>query len=420
MIKPQTLKGFRDFLPEEARKRKYAIAKVSEVFELYGFDPLETPALEYASTLLGKYGEEADKLMYIFKDNGGRDVGLRYDQTVPTARVMVQYPELPKPFKRYQIQPVWRAENTQKGRYREFLQCDADILGISSYTADAEILTVFAACYEALGVDYKIVYNSRKILFSLLEGTLAADQKLWFRVLQSIDKLDKLSEDEVKAELYEKGLNSDEIAKLFFGIHNAATEQDEWLGYVIRIATREFGLNPGRIEFRSTLVRGLDYYTGLIFEAVPASAPGSSMGGGGRYDNLIGDMAGAGSPVPAVGFALGFDRIMEAVNFTAVNPTATRVYIATIADPDDADVNPYAWKTAAKLRRNGIATEVNLDVTLRIDKQLKYADRKGIPYVVVIGKNEMDSGTVMLKEMQTKTQETLTIPAVIDKLNRAS
>ncbi len=306
-MKTQTLKGFRDFLPADAIKRNEVIRKIRSVFERFGFDPLETPALEYAEVLKGKYGEEADKLLYTFKDHGDREVGLRYDQTVPTARVLAQYSnELPNIFKRYQIQPVWRAENTQKGRYREFLQCDADIIGVKSYTADAEIIALLAACLEELNLDYTIKFNSREMLKNLLAGAISDD--LWPTTLQSLDKLDKKSVEEVKEELENKRLTKEQIEDIFWRIDQSNITEDEWLRYVKQIATENFGATGSKLKFEPTLVRGLDYYTGIIFEAV-SSVDTKSIAGGGRYDNLIELMSGISKP--AVGFALGFDRIIE-------------------------------------------------------------------------------------------------------------
>lgn len=414
MIKTQTLKGFRDFLPAEAIKRQYVIAKIRRVFERFGFDPLETPALEYAETLLGKYGDEADKLLYTFEDRGGRNVGMRYDQTVPLARVIAQYPEIPKPFKRYQIQPVWRAENTQKGRYREFLQCDADIVGIKSYTADAEILSLFSKCFESLNIDYKIYINSREILFSLLRGIVKNDESFWLKILQSIDKLDKKPKEAVEEELTQKGLTTQEVHDLFYGIENISIEEDEWLRYVKQIATENFGLDPTRIEFKPTLVRGLDYYTGLIFEAGQPNG-GSSLGGGGRYDKLIGQFNGIDTP--AVGFALGFDRIIDILLNKNIL-TQTKVFIATVSDQEDfRGENPLAFNLVKKLRDANINTELNLDMKAKLDKQLKYADKKGIEYVIIQGANEVNKGVVIVKNMLTKEQEELSLDQVITKLS---
>ncbi len=416
MIKPQTLKGFRDFLPETAIKRQFVIGKIKEVFERFGFDPLETPALEYASTLKGKYGAEADKLMYIFTDNGGREVGLRYDQTVPTARVVAQYPDIPKPLKRYQIQPVWRAENTQKGRYREFLQCDADIFGPKSYTADAEIITVFAKCYEALDIDYVININSREILFSMLKGIVKNDEQLWLSILQSIDKLDKKSEEDIREELKGKNLTDEEINNIFLRINNIDLSQDEWLKYVKQICTTNFDINEKRINFSPTLVRGLDYYTGIIFEAVDKNNPSSSsLGGGGRYDKLIGQFS--GTDIPAVGFALGFDRIVETIQKFDTKKTNSVVFILTIPEKEDSiGINSTLFNLATRLRKKAIPTELNLDTNASWDKQLKYADRKGIPYVIIQGPDEIKRNVVKLKTMQTKEQEELTVDQVIEKL----
>ena len=221
MDKPQTLKGFRDFLPEKMIIRNEAIRRLRGIFEKYGFDEIQTPSLEYQEVLLGKYGEEAEKLMYLFKDPGERNVGLRYDLTVPFARVASTYQDLPKPFKRYQIQPVWRAENTQKGRYREFYQCDVDMVGTSSPLADAEIITVINDSLKALGFsNFKIRVNSRAVLFSIMEKA-EIEQPKWLTVIQSIDKLDKKSREEVEQELEQKNINSGQISSVFEAISKA-------------------------------------------------------------------------------------------------------------------------------------------------------------------------------------------------------
>lgn len=411
MIKAQTLKGFRDFLPTDAIKRQNVIEKIRTVFERFGFDPLETPALEYAETLLGKYGEQADKLLYTFQDRGGRRVGMRYDQTVPLSRVIAQYPNLPKPFKRYQIQPVWRAENTQKGRYREFLQCDADIVGIKSHTADAEILALFAGCFETLNIDYVLYINSREALFSLLKGVVQNDESLWLRVLQSIDKLDKKSEEEVREELLQKKLTQQEVNDILWGVKNSAIESDEWLRYVKQIATTNFGVSESKIQYKPTLVRGLDYYTGIIFEA-GLSNGGSSLGGGGRYDKLIGQFSGVDTP--AVGFALGFDRILDVLPNNPKGLTNTKVFVATIPENDDVlGENPIAFNLVQELRKAEINSELNLDTQSKLEKQLRFADKKGIPFVIIQGRNELDKGVVLLKDMKSRASKEVKLEEVI-------
>src|SRR5260221_3941691 len=299
----QTLKGFRDFLGAESRKRQYVKDTLQKVFESYGFEPLETPALEYEEILMGKYGEEGDKLMYRFEDNGERRVALRYDQTVPTARYVAQYQnQLPFPFKRYQMQPVWRAENTQKGRYREFLQCDADIVGVNSALADAEVIAVLQKGLEALGFgNTKILVNDRGVF----EG-------LPMNAIITIDKLKKIGEDGVVDELVARNISKsrEEAYNLLQSI--TKKEPTERLREIFE-TLEQFGISKKNATFSPTLARGLDYYTGMIFEIEIPEYPAGSVAGGGRYDELIGMFLPAGRQVAAVGFAIGFDRTLEAM-----------------------------------------------------------------------------------------------------------
>lgn len=378
-IKPQTLKGFRDFLPTEARKRQYVIDTLKKVFESYGFEPFETPALEYEEVLLGKYGEEGDKLMYRFEDLGKRKVALRYDQTVPLARVIAQYEnQLPMPFKRYQIQPVWRAENTQKGRYREFLQCDIDTVGTNSPLADSEILSVIYEAFKSLGLKVTIKINDRALL-----------AKYDPKVLISIDKIKKIGKDGVIAELEQKGIS------------NAKDILEE-----ITSLQRPEELNLENTQFDPTLVRGLDYYTGLIFEADCPDYPAGSLGGGGRYDNLIGIFA--GRQIPAVGFAFGFDRIIEAMDQLELFPkdlSISKVLVTVFSE----NLLDKSLEISSNLRSKNINTETYLDPSAKLEKQLKYADQKGIPYAVIIGPEEVKTGKVILKDLKKRTQVSVSI-----------
>lgn len=401
MITPQTLKGFRDFLPKDALKRQYVIDKIKSVFERYGFDPLETPALEYAETLLGKYGDEADKLLYLFKDNGGRSVGLRYDQTVPLARVVAQYQhDLPFPFKRYQIQPVWRAENTQKGRFREFLQCDIDTVGATSALADAEIIACSLAAFGQLGfTDTMVLVNDR---------TLFDNLNLTKKEIIIIDKLEKIGGNEVIRQLTAAGRDKadDLLTKL------GESKPTEKLSEIFSIL-ESYGFTQGKdVRFSPFLARGLDYYTSSIFEVkVPAYSAGS-LAGGGRYDKLIGTFI--GSDVPAVGIAFGFDRIMEALNELSLFPssTTTTQILVTVFNPT---FTKSSEAITARLRSAGVNAETYVE-PVKLEKQLKYADRKGVPYVIIQGPEEVAKNVVKLKNMETQSQEDLTVDAVIQKL----
>lgn len=388
MIEPRTLKGFRDFLPLEARKRQYVMQALRKVFESYGFEPLETPALELEDILSGKYGEEGDKLMYRFTDNGDRRVAMRYDQTVPLARVAAQYQnDLPSPFKRYQIQNVWRAENTQKGRYREFLQCDIDTLGTNSNLADAEILATVAQAYTTLGfTNFKILCNDRKLF-----------QELETRAIITIDKLKKIGEEAVIAELEKIGVSKD----TFNAIKNAPIPED--LEDIFNSATR-FGVSPEVLVFDPTLARGLDYYTGLIFEVVVDAYPVGSLCGGGRYDELVGMFT--KNNIPAIGCAFGFDRTIEAMDALNLFPSSltTTQVLVTIFEPALTDAS---FAAANILRTANINTEIYLDTNAKMDKQLKYANKKNIPYAVIIGPDENNSGQVTVKDLVRGEQKSV-------------
>src|SRR3989344_4059298 len=363
-IEPKTLKGFRDFLPNQAKKRQYVINTLKSVFESYGFEPLETPALEYEEILLGKYGEEGDKLMYRFEDNGKRRVALRYDQTVPLARVVAQYAnDLPVPFKRYQISNVWRAENPQKGRYREFLQCDIDIVGSSSPLSDAEIIAVAAKSLEKLGFkNFKILLNDREAFQEIVEEGKASEKEI-NSALRTIDKIKKISEDGVINEL-DKSL----------------------------------------FEFSPTLARGLDYYTGMIFEIEVQGYDGGSVAGGGRYDDLIGIFA--NKQVPAVGFAFGFDRLIEAMEQLDLFPKEFGNINALITI-FSKELKEKSIKVYSTLRNKGLKLEIYLDENTPLEKQLKYADKKGILYTIIIGPKEARENKITLRNMKTGAQKTI-------------
>ncbi|MCL5113638.1 MAG: histidine--tRNA ligase [Patescibacteria group bacterium] len=386
-MKIQTLKGFRDFLPKDARKRQYVIRQLAEVFESYGFEPLETPALEYAEILKGKYGEE-EKLIYEFETKGKDKVALRYDQTVPLSRVVSQYQnELVFPFKRYQIQNVWRGENTQKGRYREFIQCDADIVGTASPISDAEILKLVLDIYSALKLDVTVKINDRKNFENL-------DKKY----VLAIDKLEKIGESGVLSEMTDKGL-SDEDAKRAL----KALQEKPQTETIIKILSelKLLGADMNKIAYEPTLARGLDYYTGLIFETVAQGSSGSICSGG-RYDNLIGMFS--QKQIPAVGFGLGFDRTIEVLETQNKLPQdlATAKVLVTIFSPD---LKKQSIDIISMLRSEKVNCELYLDENTALDKQLKYADRKGIPYAIIIGPEEAKSNSVTLKNLKSGEQK---------------
>lgn len=408
----QTLKGFRDFLPQDVRKRNFVLNTLREVFSSYGFDPLETPVLEYEEILTGKYGEEGDKLMYKFEDNGGRRVAMRYDQTVPLARVIAQYSnDIPLPFKRYQIQNVYRAENTQRGRYREFLQVDADIIGSSSPLADAELIAMAIKSYKKLGFEnFKVLINDREVL--KVEQTKIAPfvkegmgpkelAEMDLIMARAVDKLDKIGEERVITEISEKTPYNKEQAK-------------EWL-YVLKKKDmtpnlkkifdllKEMDIEDKYYQFYPILARGLDYYTNAIFEIITPTYKGS-LGGGGRYDKLIGMFA--EKEVSAVGFAFGFDRTMEVMEEENLFPSdlgGTEILVTNNASK--------ALKVANEIRDKGIHTELFIEEK-DLDKQLKYADKKGIPYVILF-----DGDKIILKDMRSGEKKPITLETLPNEIH---
>lgn len=373
------------------------------VFESYGFEPLETPALEFAEVLKGKYGEE-EKLIYKFKTRGGDEVALRYDQTVPLARVIAQYgsagsPQvLPMPFKRYQIQPVWRGEKPQKGRYREFVQCDADTVGSASLLADAEILSLVLSIYQNLGLPITIKINDRANFVGL-------DKKY----VSVIDKLEKIGESEVLAEMIKKGMTDSDAKRALSELQNKPLTKN--LKRILDIL-KGMGKDILKIKYEPTLARGLDYYTGMIFETVSRGSTGSICSGG-RWDKMIGQFI--GQDLPAVGFGLGFDRTVEVLEekglLSTVQPSA-KVLVTIFSQ----ELVIKVVKVASLLRNNGINTELYPDEEARLDKQLKYADKKSIPYVIVIGPEEVKKDTVVLKNMQTGEQKSVAQVNLISEL----
>lgn len=408
--KLQTPKGFRDFLPEDMAVRDEIQKRLREVFERYGFSELKTPAIEYEEVLLGKYGEEAEKLMYLFEDPGKRKVGLKYDLTVPLARVIANYPNLPKPFRRYQIQPVWRAENTQKGRYREFYQCDVDIVGSPSPVADAEILAVTNDSLSILGfTDYKIKVNSRTVLFSSMEEAGIPENKM-LSAISSIDKLDKKSKEEVEDELDKKGFTKDQIKDMFGAIKKAKPDPflDEAMYFAARLGVR------GTMIFDPTLARGLDYYTGPIFESVVEEPNVGSITGGGRYDKLLKNLG--GPDLPATGTTIGLDRVAEIIKdldlWENVARTSTQVLV-TIFSKETVEAS---LKLAFSLREKGVNTEVYPTPDDKLDKQLKYADKKGIPWVVILGEKEIKGNFYTLKNMEKEKQTEVKLDELVKKV----
>ncbi|HCC84845.1 MAG TPA: histidine--tRNA ligase [Candidatus Pacebacteria bacterium] len=410
----QTLKGFRDFLPAEKRLRDLVADKIKQTFQKFGFEPLETPTLEYAELLLGKYGAEADKLVYTFSDRGDRQVGLRYDQTVPTARVLAQYQHLlPKYFRRYQIQNVFRADKPQKGRYREFTQCDADIFGSQAALADAEILACVFEIFQNVGLTEAVIaINDRQSLFAVL-SPFATSLVSISSIIQSIDKLDKVSPETVIAELIAKGLETTAATSVIAELGKAAISDN--LSDIVQ-KTISLGVPAEKLKFTPSLARGLDYYTGMIFEINLAESEFGSLGGGGRYDHLISQLG--GPDIPAVGFGLGFDRIVEAVkakNLGTENTLATQVLVTIF----DAALTQPALIAARVLRATGLRTEI-FPSPDKLSKQFKYADTKQIPWAIIIGETEASQNQVSLKNLKTGAQTSLTLEAAVSQITQSS
>lgn len=414
VITPRTLKGFRDFLPAEERRRLFVMRTLERVFCSYGFEPLETPVLEYEDILAGKYGEEGERLMYRFVDQGKRNVAMRYDQTVPLARVVAQYQnDLPLPFKRYQIQNVWRAENTQKGRYREFIQCDIDIVGTTTPLSDSEIIVIAAKCLTALGfTQYAILVNDRRVFSMLIQKGLVTESEMNFAVV-AVDKLKKVGRDGVIQELVQKGI-APQRAETILDLIQKQEKTDSLND--IHTALADFPDIQNRCKFDPTLARGLSYYTGLIFEIEVEGFTGSVCGGG-RYDNLIGMFT--KTQIPSVGLSFGFDRVIEAMNTLSLFPTSVdqataRVLISIFS----GQLQPESVKIADLLREKGINTELYMGEIKEknpLEKQLKYADQKNIPFMVIIGPKEKEMNLVALKNLQTKEQKTLSLEELVEE-----
>jgi len=422
-ITPRLLKGFRDYLPEQMIARKKMIDTIGRVFERYGFSPIQTPALEYSEILLGKMGADADRLLYSFTDHGGREVCLRYDLTLPLARVAAQYGNLPIPFKRYQIAPVWRAEKPGKGRYREFFQCDVDIVGSPDLLADAECVAVDNDVLATLGVRRFIIrINNRKVLTGLLHtiGLGGDDDRTGQAILRTIDKLGAVGEDAVRRLLAEDNLlDPDAIDRLFefltirgaeddmlaraervIGASAAGAEGLAELRDVVRYAAA-MGVPRDRLNIDFSIARGLDYYTGSVFETFLPDLPavGSVMSGG-RYDNLISLFL--GRDMPAVGISAGIDRLFSAMGELGLVETV-RAPTQVLVAPLGPDAVPPALAAATQLRAAGLPTEVYFGQA-RLKKQLKYADQRGIRAVVILGGDEIAAGQATVKMMESGQQ----------------
>lgn len=394
----QNLKGFRDFLPQEKRKKDFVINKLIKVFELFNFQPLETPTLEYADLLLGKYGQEADKLIYTFEDKGGRKIALKYDQTVPSARILYQYKnQLPKFFRRYQIQNVFRAEKPQKGRYREFTQCDIDIFGTNCLIADAEILTVTYFSFLKLGLSkIKILINDRKILFNVLQKYTNSNVNI-FSLIQSIDKIEKIGEEEVIKELEKKGLppKTSQLAINELKEAKITKNLEEIINYAVNL-----GVKKETLIFSPSLARGLDYYTDTIIEVISEDFKEGSLAGGGRYNDLIKKISGI--DIPAVGLSFGLDRIILLMENLNLFPRLfEKKLLITIFNEKTIQ---FSLEIANKMRNLGLKTEIYPQFD-KLEKQLKYADKNKFEFVIIYGEEEIKNQKIKIKKMKERTQE---------------
>jgi histidyl-tRNA synthetase len=402
----------RDFLPEDVRRRQYVIGVIADVYERYGFEPLETPAAENIETLMGKYGEEGDRLIFrILKrgeegKSGEADLALRYDLTVPLARVVAQYrAQLPRFFKRYQVQPVWRADRPQKGRFREFYQCDVDAIGSTSLLVEADLLGAAAEVLQRLGfADFRIRLNHRRLLTAVLTAA-GIDPARHGAALVALDKLDKTSSDAVSAELSARGVSDTAAAAMLARLRAGLTEEVGLDGAAdLREIVRLCEHNPaaGRIEVDLSLARGLSYYTGAIFEiAVPELA--GSLGGGGRYDGLIGMFL--GQHVPACGISLGLERILVVMGERGMFPgTLTSAAADVMVTFWNADAARDAIRLAGELRAAGLRVDVYPEAD-KIGRQFKYADSRGVRFVTIVGEAEAERGEVAVKNLKTGAQQ---------------
>lgn len=449
--KPSIPKGTRDFSPVEMAKRNYIFDTIREVYALYGFQQIETPAMETLQTLMGKYGEEGDKLLFKVLNSGDYlnkvsdeelcerntlklaarlcEKGLRYDLTVPFARYVVMHrDELQLPFKRYQIQPVWRADRPQKGRYREFYQCDADVVGSDSLMNEVELMQIVDTVFTRFGVRVLIKINNRKILTGIAEVIGEADKIVDITV--AIDKLDKIGIDNVNQELREDGISEEAIEKLQPIINLTGTNAEKLQVIADVLASNETGLKGveetkfildtlekvglnNEIELDLTLARGLNYYTGAIFEVKALDTPMGSITGGGRYDNLTGIFGMPG--ISGVGISFGADRIFDVLNTLDLYPKeavcSTQLLFVNFGEKE----TEYCLPVVAKARQNGIRTEIYPD-SAKMKKQMSYANAKGISFVAIAGENEIAEGKFTLKNMITGEQNLVTPDELVETL----
>ena len=449
--KPSIPKGTRDFSPVEMAKRNYIFNTIRDVYHLYGFQQIETPSMEMLSTLMGKYGDEGDKLLFKIQNSGDYfsgitdeellsrnaaklaskfcEKGLRYDLTVPFARYVVMHrDEITFPFKRYQIQPVWRADRPQKGRYREFYQCDADVVGSDSLLNEVELMQIVDTVFTRFGIRVCIKINNRKILTGIAEIIGEADKIVDITV--AIDKLDKIGLENVNKELADKGISEEAIAKLQPIILLSRTNAEKLTTLKTVLADSEIGIKgveesefilntltamglKNEIELDLTLARGLNYYTGAIFEVKALDVQIGSITGGGRYDNLTGVFGMAG--ISGVGISFGADRIFDVLNQLELYPkeavNGTQLLFINFGEKEAA----FSIGILAKARAAGIRAEIFPDAA-KMKKQMSYANAKNIPFVAIVGENEMNEGKAMLKNMETGEQHLVSAEELIETL----
>ncbi|MBT8237922.1 MAG: histidine--tRNA ligase [Croceitalea sp.] len=448
--KPSIAKGTRDFSPAEVAKRNYIMTIIKKQFELFGFEPIETPSFENSETLLGKYGEEGDRLIFKILNSGDfiskvddvtyssknsstlapkiTEKALRYDLTVPFARYVVMHQnELVFPFKRYQIQPVWRADRPQKGRFREFYQCDADVVGANSLLQEVELVQLYDAVFTELGLkECTIKINNRKILSGIAEVIGAHDLLVDFTV--ALDKLDKIGEEKVKEEMLAKGISELAIEKAtpLFNMSGSAKEQLSQLRILLKTSTQgssgiddleevltvvtNLGLKTTKLELDVTLARGLNYYTGAIFEvAAPKEVNMGSIGGGGRYDDLTGIFG--LDDVSGVGISFGLDRIYLVLEELKLFPEAINRSLDVLCLNFGEKESVASLKLVTELRNNGVKADI-YPTAVKMQKQFKYADKREVPYVILLGEKELTEGTFVVKNMTTGNQNTFKISEV--------
>jgi histidyl-tRNA synthetase len=446
MSKPSIPEGTRDFSPEVVGKRNYIFDTVRKVFVKYGFQPIETPTLEKLSTLTGKYGDEGDKLLFKVLNNGDFlakvdpsvleaknstklvsqicDRGLRYDLTVPFARYVVMHQnDIVFPFKRYQIQPVWRADRPQRGRYREFYQCDVDVVGSNSLVYEAELVQIYDEVFSNLGLDVVIKINNRKILFGMAEAAGIPDKFMDMTV--AIDKLDKIGWDGVAKELTDRGIGEEAIGLIdkLLKINNLTDlekfgdKSESLLRGIQELRTFhdyfDFKGSKNEVRFDITLARGLNYYTGCIFEVAAKDVKMGSIGGGGRYDDLTGVFGLKG--VSGVGVSFGADRIYDCLAELDLFPKENQQSLKLLFVAFDAETHRFAFKCLNETRAAGINSEIYPDAT-KLKKQMDYANKRGVPFVCLIGSDEMESKLLTLKNMMTGEQEKMSLNAIIQKI----